>query len=672
MSELFVAIRCEELPARFIDRAAADLAAGLTKLLKGIEHGEVRTWSTPRRLAVAISGVAEGRSVEELLVTGPPERAAFRDGQPTKAAIGFARGKGVAVADLEIVQTPRGPVVGARIQRGGEKTAEVVAAGLEKMILAIAFEKAMRWGKGTHRWVRPIHGVIALLGGQRIDTTVAGVRTSTTTLGHRLTPGPVAVTDAESWLRGLRAHNVEPSPALRRQRITDQLHASAAALGAAVHSLALLDEVVNLVEWPVTVTASFGEDLLQLPHRLLVESMGVHQRVFPLTRSGRLDHHFLTVSNQPFATEPDVAATIAEGNKRVLTARFYDARFFYAEDRRHPLASYRSGLEGMQWIRKGGTMAQKTDRIAALAESLAPLLGADRATAARAGALSKCDLATQMVGEFPKLQGHVGRLLAGFDGEDASVAVAIEEHYLPRYTADTLPATPAGRAVACADRLDTLTGCFSLGLKPKGSADPLGLRRAAIGLLQIVLDAEIRVDLPALIHTAGLEGDRAGELLSFLRARLRGIFLESAPTNVVNAVLATQSADPVALQARIQAVTALSSTPEFEPLKTTFKRVMGLTRDHLSPHYAAEELVEPAEQALHAAWVAAAQTARAHTDALRYADALAALSALKAPVDRMFDEVLVMCEDETVRANRLGLLRAIADEFRCIVDFTQL
>lgn len=668
--ELFIEVRCEELPARFVASATASLARRVQALLKGVSHGAVTTWSTPRRIAVSVADVAAGRPVEEKVVTGPPERAAFRDGAPTRAAQGFARGRGVAVEDLLIVDGPKGRVVAAKIQTGGEQTVDLVAAGLEDAIVGISFPKSMRWGSGPTRWARPLHGIVALYGGTRIDATVIGIQTSAETLGHRLTPGPVAVTSADAWVAGLRAHNVEPDPAVRRAAIEDGLKAAAAALGAEVREWDLVDEVLNLVESPVVVTASFGEDLLELPSRLLVESMKVHQRVFPLYIDGKLDHHFLVVSNQPFATEADSARIIAEGNRRVLTARFYDAKFFYAEDRKKGLVAAGERLSGMNWIRKGGTMADKASRISTLAAALAPALGADGDVAVRAGALCKNDLATQMVSEFPKLQGHVGNLLAQLAGEPEGVGPAIEEHYLPRYQGDTMPQTAAGLTLAVADRLDSLVGCFQLGLKPKGSADPLGLRRAAIGTLQLVLHSGLRLQLSELIALAASEGVEGLE--DFILARARAMFSESYATDLVASVLATGDRDVVALRGRMEAMTALAATPAFGPLKTTFKRVMGLTKEHTATDYDASALSEASEQALHDAFSAVRDSARAHSEALRYGDALAELAGLKGAVDTFFDDVLVMHDDLAIRSRRLSLLRAIANEFRRIADFTQL
>ena len=669
-AELFIALRCEELPARYVQTAADGLASGVLALLKGIDHGAVRVWATPRRVAVAVADVAAARPVEEKLITGPPEAAAWRDGAWTKGALGFARGKGVDPSALEIIDSPRGRVLAARVTSGGEQTVDRIRDGIESAVLGIDFGKTMRWGAGKAKWARPIHGLIALYGGTAIEASVAGIESGTETVGHRLTPGPVRVKAADQWVEALADHHVMVDRDARRARIESDLHAAADAVGAEVGALSLIDEVVDLVEWPVVVTASFDPELLHLPSRLLVESMGVHQRVFPLFTDGELQARFLVVTNHPYATAPDVADTIARGNTKVLAARFYDARFFYAEDRKKSLPDHGAALAKMRWIRNGGTMSDKQDRVSRLAARLAPRFGAAPATAARAGALCKSDLATQMVGEFPELQGHVGKLLARHDGEPEAVASAIEEHYLPRFSGDETPSTAAGRATAIADRLDTLTGCFHHGLKPKGSADPLGLRRAAVGVVAVLLDSETRVQLDALIAESELDG--GADLLAFMMARLRNNMMERYPTDLVDAVLATGDRDAVALEGRAAAMAALSETPAFEPLKQTFKRLANITRDHDSTAYDAGALAEPAEQALHSALESVRLAASEDASAGDFSSALAQLSALKAPVDALFEAVMVMAEDPTVRANRLGLLASVGAAFRQIADFKHL
>lgn len=682
MSELFLEIRCEELPARFVGPAIESLESGVRALLKGLSYGAVRTWATPRRLAIAVADVPEGRAEEEKLVTGPPEASAFKDGKPTPAAEGFARKFGVEVSALEIVDGPKGRVLAARQKAGGARTVELLAAGLEGLVLGIPFAKSMRWGSSKVRWGRPFHGVIALFGGEVVKATVAHLSTTDTTTGHRLTPEPVVVTDSASWLAGMTGHHVEPDRAVRRERIVSELAERAAELGASIPDMPdLVDEVVNLVEWPVVVVGHIAPELLHLPPRLLVESMKVHQRVFPLFRDGALDHRFLVVTNHPYARDPEVAELIGVGNQKVLLARFSDARHFYAEDKKRRLEDRWTALQGMGWIRDGGTMADKVNRLVQIAGELAATFGADEAQTRRAALLAKSDLATLMVGEFPELQGHVGRLLAAFQGEPHATAMAIEEHYLPRFADDALPTTPEGRALAVADRVDSLAGCFALDQKPRGSADPLGLRRAANGLLQILLHTGVRVQLGDLF-TVGLRHFRGAkaagserlvdELVDFVIARLRAQLQEAAATEYVDAVLASGDHDPVALARRLSALVALSRTDGFGALKSTFKRVLGLTREVQEAGYDPDALTEPAEQALHVALLSASVDAEAFAAELDYGAALSALAALKAPVDALFDQVMVMANDPAVRARRLGLLKAVADAFRQVADFTHL
>lgn len=685
---LFIELRCEELPARFVRIAEAGLRDAVLQLLNGIAHGAVRTWATPRRVALAIEDLAPARPEELSVVTGPAEAAAYRDGKPTPAAVGFAKGKGIPVEDLILVDSPKGRVIAAQVRSGGQRVVDLLGQGLGDAILGIPFVHTMTWGPA--RWARPIHGLVALYGDALVPAAVAGVAAGRETLGHRLSPGPITIDGAEGYAAALRAHFVIADRAEREATIRAQLDAAARALGLQVGELDLVDEVVDLVEWPQVVACAFDQSLLHLPPRLLVESMGVHQRVFPLFAEDALSHRFLAVSNHPFAdTDPECAATIAAGNAKVLGARFHDARFFYAEDRKKPLAVHGEKLARMQWIRGGGTMADKGARVGAIAEELAPRLGASGAAAARAGGLSKADLATQMVGEFPELQGHVGRLLAAFDGEPPELSLAIEEHYLPRFSGDQLPSAALGLTVALADRLDTLTRTFALGLKPKGSADPLGLRRAAGGVVALLLHAGLRIELPGLLRGAdragasasaglaaapvgALSDEQLAELVGFVMDRARAALTESHATDVVNAVFASRDHDVVALAARCAAMSALAADPAFEELKTTFKRVMNITKDHTTTAFDPAALVEPAELALAARFGEARDRARACAEASDFAGALHALVTLKGPVDAFFDAVLVMAPEPALREARLGLLSAIALEFRRIADFKHL
>jgi glycyl-tRNA synthetase beta chain len=680
--ELFVEVGCEELPYRWGAIAREALLRNLLVLLAGVPHGESRTWATPRRVAVSIRDVAEGRPEVRKIVTGPPVERAFADGRPTPAAIGFARAKGRNPEDLLLVDTPRGRVIALEVSEGGGKSAALVAAGLEAAIRDIPFPKTLRWGTRPFRWARPIHWVTALYDGERIEAEVAGLPTVTESRGNRRHGEPFPVTGSEGWLADLALRGVCADVAVRRERIRVDLEAAAAGLGVRLDlsdARDLLDEVTDLVEWPVVVAGMLPSALMDLPPRLLKESMRVHQRIFPtMTADGKLGPSFLAVSNNP---EGDTAI-IAAGNARVLGARFQDARFFFEEDRSVRLEEHGKKLDRMQWVRGLGTMADKTARIGRLGVALALRFGADPDRVARVAALCKADLTTQMVGEFPELQGHMGRLYAASQGMETELALAIEEHWLPRFAGDALPTTPEGRVLALADRLDTLVGCFGIGLVPQGSADPQGLRRAAIGLLAILRDARVPVELGGLADEAlvALSGvlkapptDLRRDLVDFLLARFRAqAQIEGAPTEVVDAVLAAGGTDPIALSSRIQALFELASKPEFEPLRVAFRRVMGLSKDHDSPDFDASVLEEPAELALVLAFQGVKGRVAEAVARGDHALALALLTTLKPPVDAFFDKVLVMVDDPILRRSRLGLLRAIGDLFRSIADFTRL
>ncbi len=672
MSELVIEVRCEELPHAMIGPALAALESGVKSLIKGIVHGDSVVYSTPRRLAVVVSDVAQGRPVTEQVVTGPPLSAAQRDGVWTKGAQGFARGRGVSVDDLQVVEGPRGPVIAAVVREGGEQTAELIASGLERLILGLPFKKAMRWGERRERWGRPIHQVIALFDGQRIAASVAGIETSDVVVGHRrssLSPGPLV--DGPSYLSALEQRWVIADRERRRALIRSQGDELARAQGLVVDwDASLLEEVTDLVEWPVALLARFDEDLLELPPRLLIESMKVHQRYFPTTRAGQLTNVFVVVSNNPTG-DP---ALIATGNARVLRARFYDARFFFAEDRKRSLVELGSSLDAMRWVRGLGTMADKQARVGALAARLAESLGLSQGEqAGAAGSLCKSDLVSQMVGEFPELQGHIGRLYALNQGLDEVTAAAIEEHYLPRFAGDALPATDAGRALAVADRLDTLVGCFGVGLKPKASADPQGLRRAANGVLAVLLDAGIRCQLGALIALAGAGFEQqadASELVAFVLARLRAMLqAEGHATDVVDAVLAAGGSDPVQIAARVRGLTHLSRTGEFGALAEAFKRVLNISKDHSETTYDRGRFQDPVEHALADAYEATHEQVVALVQGLHVEDALARCVQLKPAIDAYFEVVMVNAEDQDLRAARLGLIASISALFRGIADF---
>ena len=664
-SSLFIAIEVEELPASFIDIAQQGLVAGIKKICSSVEHGTIQSWASPRHIAVSVSDLPSHTPAVENLVTGPPAKAAFRDGEPTKAAIGFAKGKGADVSQLQIVDSKRGPVVAILVQSGGDSIIEKIATGLESVLSQIPFKKKMKWGDGTYSWARPIHSLIACYNNTLIPCSVFGIQSQTQAQGHRLSPEPFTATNAEQWCDGMRNNWIEPNPIKRRTLIEEQLQAKADSIGAVIHDMDLVDEVQNLVEWPVTIVGEFPKELLFLPSKLLVEAMKIHQRVFPLYKDGALSEKFLTVTNQPYATKEEVASIIADGNKRVLTARFYDAKFFYAEDRKKTLTEHGVKLSDMMWIRKGGSVADKVQRIEAVSRKWSQIFGADEEHCARASQLCKNDLCTQMVYEFPELEGHVGMLLAGFDGEHPDVAAAIDEHRMPRFSADNVAPSAVGKVVAVADRWDTLTQCFALGLQPKGSGDPLGLRRAALGFVRTLVEANVSIDISELTKDL----TNGAQLCDFIMARLRADAIESTPTDIVNAVFATGSTQPTDIVSRLDAMKELSKSDDYASLRSVFKRVMGLSKDHKGTKYASVFFIEQSELALAKRLESTLLQVQESND---HHGALVSLCALKPELEDFFSTVMVMCNEPTIQNNRLSLLKSIANAFFQIADFSLL
>ncbi len=674
MSELFVEIGVEELPARFVGPAMEGFAAQMAKLLGPLAPSAPRVWGTPRRVAVAFSDVVAETPGVEKLVTGPAVSVAFPNGAPGPAAQAFAAKFGVSVEALERVPGPKGEVIAARRVEGAQKLVDVVAAGLHAAIFAIPFKKTMKWGRRKEQFPRPIQYVCAVVDGVRVPTDIAGQATVDTSVGHWLWhPEPFRVTGAAQWEAELLARDVVPDLAERRTQLVEGLWARAAEIGAELRADdTLVDEVVNLIEKPTVIVGEFDASLLGLPPRLLVESMKVNQRYFPLYRDGELTNQFLLAANNPHG---DVAL-IAAGNARVLAARFHDAKFFYAEDRKRPLAEHGQKLSGMVWLRevKGAsgrplTMSERQSQLAAAGERLAGLCSANAGAVLEAGLLAKSDLTTLMVGEFPELQGHVGRKLAEAEGLPAEVALAIEEHYLPRFTGDAVPGSAAGTALALAERLTLLDAAFAAGLQPKGGADHLGLRRAAVGVVALLLGRRVAaVPVQEVFRAAGCVG--GDEVCDFVYARLRAALQdEGVPTDVVEAVFSAGSRLVPDLAARARAFGALAADGRMGAIRATFRRVAGLVKQNPGDVLALDALdadaIGPAGNALREA-VAAIPASSVPKEQL------AALVALRPLVDAYFDGVMVMDEDLALRGNRLGLLRAIVDRFSTLADFSKL
>jgi glycyl-tRNA synthetase len=693
--EVFVELVCEELPARFVGSAITALREGVVGLLQGVPHGAVQTWATPRRLAVAIADVAAEKAAVTRLVTGPPaERAVNADGTFGPAAIGFAKGKGLDASALRVVDGPKGKVVAVEVAEGGERAVDLLATGLDAVVRGLPFPKTMEWAFGGVRWARPLHRVTALYDGCTVPAVVAGVAVADVSEGHRLSESTFRVTTSAGWVEDLRARAVEPDLDVRRARIASLLVEARERIGCdPIVDDELLDEVTNLVEAPTLVIGRFDPSLLELPSRLLVQTMKKNQRYFPTFVGGKLHHQFVVISNNPWGDHD----TIAEGNAAVILARFDDARFFLVEDQKQRLEQHAERLVEMRWIKGLGTMADRQARVGALGASLAPIVGADVATVRRAGALCKSDLVTRMVYEFPELQGHVGALYARRQGEDDAVATAIEESWQPAGADDAVPHTREGVALALADRLDALVGCFGIGMAPKGGGDPQGLRRAATGVVRILVENQLRADLRALMSAAvtnfhahsatrqgfeawvkergaGGEAKDAAELVNALVAFATTRFAAQAEAtgDVVDAVLAVSPPDPVVLDRKVRALAALAGNPDFGRILTTFKRVLNITKDQDYPPPARGNLTCDAERVLFDAVQGAADDVRARCEALDFAGALERTLTLQAPVAAFFDAVLVDAPDPAEKATRMGLLGVVARVFLQVADFSRI
>jgi glycyl-tRNA synthetase beta chain len=561
--------------------------------------------------------------------------------------------------------------------------AGVVAEALKKLPIP----KVMRWGDSDHQFVRPVHGLVMLHGDSVVPGEVLGLTSGNTTRGHRfLGDGQLTLTDADSYETALEgAGKVVASFARRREIIARALQARADELGAQVRLIdALLDEVTALVEWPVVYVSEFEPEFLEVPQECLILTMQANQKYFPLfDKAGKLQNRFLIVSNMAVADPRN----IVDGNARVVRPRLSDARFFFNQDRKATLASRLDKLASVVYHNKLGSVLERVERIETLAQKIAVRLGANASLAARAGRLAKADLVTDMVGEFPELQGIMGRYYALHDGEDAQVADAVQSHYQPRFAGDALPAGNIACAVALADKLDALTGFFGIGQIPTGDKDPFGLRRAALGVLRILMESPLPLDLVGLIADAQagfaaglLTQPVAGPLLDFMHDRLRGLLRESGgkfgghAQDAVEAVLAQRPTRIDLVPARLDAVRAFQRLPEALALAAANKRIGNILKkaegELPAPDIAL--LQEPAEKALFERVLLIAPLVGSHVANEDYADALKVLASVRAEVDCFFDEVMVNTEEPLIRANRLGLLKALYAQLNAVADISRL
>lgn len=696
-TDLLFEIGTEELPSGEIDSALDQLAKHVaTKCEEArLTFGEIETYTTPRRLAVIVRSIAERATDMESVVLGPSVRIGFDDdGNPTRAALGFAKGQGLGPEALQRVETPKGEYVAVTVHDAGRPAEEILPEILSTAFRAIHWKKSMYWGWADVPFARPVRWIVALLGESVLPVTFSGIDSDRFTRGHRfMAPGPVALANVDAYLPTLRDAYVMASVEERRENIREGVKKAAQDAGlTAIVDDELVNEVAHLTEWPTAMLGRFDEDLLEVPPEVLIVSMRTHQRYFPAeTSDGELANAFIFVSNM-VVEEPEV---IIAGNVRVLRARLEDARFFWNEDRRTTLEARREQLANIRYIDGIGSVLDRSDRLETLTGSLVDDYANGDATlrthATRAARLCKSDLASLMVGEFGELQGIVGRYYAQSDGEADEVAIAIDEHYMPRSSSGETPQSDAGVYVAIAHKIDAIVGCFALGYKPSGSADPYALRRAAIGLLRILSDRDLRLRVTEIagrsydLHPQEKllpREDVIRDVDTFIRHRIPAL-LPNTPTDIAQAVIAVIGDDIPSAQDRAKVLMDLQKNADFEALAAGFKRVVNivakaastkdplgeaLTNGTLSPD--ASLFKEPAEVALFDALQTAEPAVEAASNTHRFDDMAQTLIGLKEPIDVFFDDVLVNDEDPKIRENRLALLASLRQIFLSFADIS--
>lgn len=682
--ELFLEIGTEEIPAGFLPKAMADMGALIRKELESsrLSFGELKTMATPRRLVLVVKDIPAVQPDAEITAMGPARKAAFdADGKPTKAAEGFARGQGVDVAALQIVETEKGEYMAIAKRETGRPTPQLLAEILPRLMHNIPFKKSMRWGDMDVRFARPIHWITALFDGVVVPFAFGNIESGNVSRGHRFMANePFPVRDFSHYLEECERRFVIPDPCRRKEIIRREIHRVAATAGG--HLLPdeeLLEQVTFLAEYPSVVRGGFSTVFLEVPKEVLITSMREHQRYFSIVDDdGKLLPNFITVNNT-LTEDPSV---VVKGNERVLRARLSDARFFFEEDKKTPLEKRVEALKSVVYQQKLGTSYEKMERFSALAGLLAGQINpAAKEKTARAAYLCKADLVTGMVGEFPEVQGIMGREYALIQGEDVEVARAIAEHYLPTQAGGELPASDIGAFVSIADKLDTICGCFGVGLIPTGSADPYALRRAAIGVIAIILDKGYKLSLRELVDrslsllaaklTRPYETVKA-DIMDFFNGRFVNLMTDRFPGDVVDAVVAVSFDDLVDTVAKIAALAEFKNRTDFEPLAVAFKRVCNIVKELVTVPVSEGLFQDPAEGELFRAFQAVSGRVGSKVAERDYLAALADIATLKGAIDAFFDKVMVMAEDERVKNNRLALLQEIKGLFRDIADFAKI
>ncbi len=686
--DLLVEIGTEELPPKALRKLSKAFSRGVTDGLAqaGLLFGKVSLYASPRRLAVMIEDLMAAQEDRMLEKRGPAVAAAFdENGEPTAAIKGFARSCGVEPDELERIETPKGAWMVFRSIMKGKQTAELLPAIITKALADLPVPKRMRWGSSDVEFVRPVHWAVLLFGEDVVPCRLLGVQSGRETFGHRFhCQVPLSIKTPLEYPQLLAEKGkVIADYDKRRAMVHEQVKKAAAdAGGEALVDDSLLDEVTALVEWPVAVCGRFARRFLEVPPEALISSMQDHQKYFPVKDGdGKLLPCFITVANIE-SSSPD---KVIEGNERVIRPRLSDADFFWRQDRKRPFETYTPRLESVVFQEKLGSLLDKVRRVSVLSESIAVSLGADVDNTKRAAMLSKNDLMTEMVGEFPELQGIMGRYYALHDGEPKEVALALDEQYMPRFAGDDLPGLAISQSLAIADRLDTLAGIFAVGLLPSGDKDPYALRRAALGVLRIMIEKRLDLDLVELLSQAikaveqqlgGVDADLSSQIYDFMMERLRTYYHEQdiAP-DIFEAVLAKRPSSPLDFDRRITAISSFRKLPEAMSLAAAnkrihniLKRVDGVVTDAVDDAV----LLEPAEKQLAAAVKLSAKTTLPLMNEGHYDEAMQHLAKLREPVDLFFDSVMVMTDDIRLRNNRLALLAQMDRLFSHVADLSRL
>lgn len=706
---LLIELLTEELPPKALNNLgnhfAAAVAEGLEKAQLVDGAAEYTAYASPRRLAVQVKNVKAVQADQKIVKKGPAVANAVKDGVPTKALEGFARGAGAKIEDLTIINDGKQDVYAYEYVQTGKPLGELLEDIINQAVKKLPIPKVMRWGSSTFTFVRPVHGLIVLHGGDIVNVSVLGLQSSNQTLGHRfLSNGEITIENADSYAAQMREQGkVEASFAERKAAIQTALEGQARRLNATVAAdETLLDEVTALVEWPVVLEAGFEEHFLAVPQECLILTMQQNQKYFPLLdQNGKLMNRFLLVSN----LQTEDPSHIIQGNERVLRARLSDAEFFYKQDQKATLESRLPKLSGVVYHNKIGSQAERIERLQSIAAHIAKALGADAAAAERAARLAKADLVTEMVGEFPELQGTMGKYYARLDGETEEIAEAVEQHYWPRFAGDNLPQSKIAIAVALADKLETLVGIWGIGQIPTGDKDPYALRRATLGILRILMLPECKGDqlgLGQLINETYQTFPRGwkdmanpleqqhfvSNITSFIETRLAILLQNEYSQDVISAVLKGPKQTPEEskqgvsrlfhklynLPAKLQAVAVFKQLPEAAALAAANKRVQNLLKKADAELGAVNEslLQQDEEKALYAAAQSLQPKISAAVAEGNFQTALSELASVKPQVDAFFDGVMVMAEDTAVKQNRLNLLNRLAEQMNAVADIALL